>query len=116
MSPNKQTYQYGMQSESDAIAMLCDNDYQIIAQRYKTKAGEIDIIALQDQTLVFIEVKARKKNELLETVLRHPQIMRIKKAAELFLALNPIYQQCDIRFDFILFGEDKNPEHHKNFF
>lgn len=122
---NKQTYQYGIASESLAIKFLQNKDYEIIATRYKTKVGEVDIIAKtfvdtvmqkQQPTLVFIEVKARNHQELIEVILRKSQVNRIRNAAKYFLAKNLQYQNYDIRFDFILFENSLQPQHFEAFF
>jgi len=52
--------QFGKESESIAIRHLKKNGYKILEQNYRNKLGEIDIIAKDKDTLVFIEVKARK--------------------------------------------------------
>jgi putative endonuclease len=55
-----QEQQFGTDSESMAVNYLKDNGYQIIERNYRTKIGEIDIIAKDGDTIVFVEVKARK--------------------------------------------------------
>jgi len=40
--------------------VLIAKDYRILARRFKTPAGEIDIVARQRWSLVFVEVKARR--------------------------------------------------------
>lgn len=112
----KQTYQYGLEAELIAINFLQDKGYKILAQRYKTKLGEVDIVAEIAQTLVFIEVKARTNQELIEVILRRNQINRIRNAARFFLAKNIKYQNHDIRFDFILFNRVLEPQHFEAFF
>jgi putative endonuclease len=52
--------QFGTDSESMAVNYLKENGYQIIERNYRTKIGEIDIIAKDGDTIVFVEVKARK--------------------------------------------------------
>jgi putative endonuclease len=52
--------QFGKKSESLAVRYLKKNGYKILEQNYRNKLGEIDIIAKEKNTLVFIEVKARK--------------------------------------------------------
>lgn len=52
--------QFGRKSEALAARHLKKNGYQILEQNYRTPAGEIDIIAQEGQTLVFVEVKARR--------------------------------------------------------
>jgi putative endonuclease len=54
--------QFGKESESAAVRHLKKNGYKILEQNYHTKIGEIDIIAKDKQTLVFVEVKARKSH------------------------------------------------------
>lgn len=56
---NKQQ-RFGRESESIAIKYLKRNGYKILEQNYRTKLGEIDIIAKDKESLVFVEVKARK--------------------------------------------------------
>ena len=112
----KQTYQYGLDAELAAIEFLQNKDYKIIAKRYKTKFGEVDIIAKTGQTLIFIEVKARTSQELIEVILRKNQINRIKNTALFFIAENINYQNHDIRFDFILFNKDQGIQHFEGFF
>jgi len=55
-----QRQQFGKDSESLAVRHLKKNGYKILQQNYRNKLGEIDIIAKDKQTLVFVEVKARK--------------------------------------------------------
>lgn len=54
---NKQQ-QFGKKSESIAVRHLKKNGYKILEQNYRNKIGEIDIIAKDKGTLVFVEVKA----------------------------------------------------------
>ena len=54
--------QFGKESESIAIRHLKKSGYKILEQNYRNKLGEIDIIAKDKKTLVFIEVKARKSD------------------------------------------------------
>jgi len=50
--------QFGKESESLAVKHLKKNGYKILEQNYRNKIGEIDIIAKEKGTLVFVEVKA----------------------------------------------------------
>jgi putative endonuclease len=51
---------FGKESESTAVKLLKKHGYKIIEQNYRTQLGEIDIIAKEKNTIVFIEVKSRK--------------------------------------------------------
>jgi putative endonuclease len=52
--------QYGAQSESLAARLLKQRGYRILETNYRTPLGEIDIIARDRDTIVFVEVKARR--------------------------------------------------------
>ena len=51
---------FGEKSESIAVSYLKKQGYKIIEQNYRTKLGEIDIIAKEKDIIAFIEVKSRK--------------------------------------------------------
>lgn len=57
MSKRKQ--EIGKKGETVAVCYLKKQGYKIIDQNYRSKAGEIDIIAMEKKTLVFVEVKTR---------------------------------------------------------
>ena len=50
---------FGVRGEELACEALIDRGYAIVERRYRTKHGEIDIVARDAETLVFVEVKAR---------------------------------------------------------
>jgi putative endonuclease len=52
----------GRQGEELAAAHLAREGYQIIARNYRCPFGEIDIIAREGKTLVFVEVKSRRSD------------------------------------------------------
>ncbi len=52
--------QFGQAGEEIAARYLEQHGYRIIARNYRTRAGEIDIIARDRDTLVFVEVKTRR--------------------------------------------------------
>ena len=54
---------YGKESESVAATLLRKKGYKILEQNYRNKIGEIDIIAKDKDTIVFVEVKARRSRD-----------------------------------------------------
>lgn len=52
--------EFGFNAEAIAIRKLKKTGYKIITQNFRTRIGEIDIIARDGNTIVFVEVKARK--------------------------------------------------------
>ena len=51
--------QFGQQAEDMATRFLKKHGYKIVARNYRTRSGEVDIIARDGDTVVFVEVKAR---------------------------------------------------------
>lgn len=108
----KNTYKFGLFAEMIAKIYLQIQFYKIIAMRYRNNFGEIDIIAKIDKTIVFVEVKARKKDQY--EILTVNQRKRIKNAASMFIAHNSKYQNYDLRFDLIMIKPYCWPTHLKN--
>jgi putative endonuclease len=111
----KKTHQFGLFAEKIAMIFLRLKGYQILEWRYKTRFGEIDIIAKKSRIIACIEVKARRSKIEISAVLRPHQILRIKQAAEFFLYQNPQFSTHQFRFDFIEVGASFLPKHYKNF-
>ncbi len=111
----KKTYQFGLLAEKIAINFLQIKGYKILNHRYKTKFGEIDLIAQKDNFIVFVEVKARKKSTNIEEILSWHQINRIKVAAQIFIDQNQQYNHHNFRFDYIEINRFLKPSHHINF-
>lgn len=49
----------GASGEDTAVKYLTGNGYRILNRNFKTEVGEIDVIATDETTLIFVEVKAR---------------------------------------------------------
>ncbi len=92
----------GRLGENIAVQYLIKNNFKIIERNYKNKFGEIDIIALENNIIRFIEVKTRSShyNSSLEEVLHYKQIKRLKNSALYFIS-NYQYDQS-FSFDLIL--------------
>ncbi len=109
-------YKFGIFAERIAVWFLRFKGYKILEQRYKTYFGEIDIIAKKSNIIIFVEVKARKKDFNIEEVLSLRQVERIKRAAEFFMMKNQKLQKCDWRFDFIEVRGVFKIRHNRNLF
>lgn len=101
----------GLSAESRAAAWLVAHGYRILARRWKSPLGEIDIIAARRFTLVFVEVKARATLDGAAESVTERQKQRIAAAAEIWLANNPMPAIRDMRFDAILVAPGKLPRH-----
>ena len=111
----KDSYRFGLVAEKIAMLLLRFKGYQILHSRYKTKVGEIDIVASKSKEIIFIEVKARRSSFLIEEVLSSRQINRIKRAAEIFFSRNKRFDDYNWRFDFVEVRKFFRIKHHKNF-
>ena len=110
--PERQiAFALGLSAESRAAAMLVAKGYRIVARRWKSPVGEIDIVARRRKTLVFVEVKARERlDDAAEAVIARQQ-RRIIAAAEAWLATHPDDNDADIRFDVMLVAPKSLPRH-----
>lgn len=90
--------------------------YRILARRYKTPVGEIDIIARRRGTLVFVEVKARDNFDAAAEAVTARQQARIVNAAQFWLAAHAGTMECPMRFDAVLVAPGKIPWHLENAF
>jgi putative endonuclease len=92
----------GKTGEDLACAELARRGYEIIARRYRQRNGEIDIIAKDGQTWVFVEVKARDTREFgdaAEAVTPFKR-RRIAQLARDYVALRRL-SNCPCRFDVV---------------
>lgn len=78
-------YLFGHAAEKSAAKFLSQNGYRILQLNYKTKFGEIDIIATKGSTLHFIEVKASTKEY--QTIYRvtRSKLEKIVKAINFYM-------------------------------
>ena len=110
--PGRQiAFRFGVSAESRASAYLIAKGYRIVARRFKTPVGEIDIVARRRGALVFVEVKARETLDGAAEAVTPRQRRRIIAAAETWLARNPDDVMREIRFDVVLVAPGRLPRH-----
>ena len=98
----QKAHRLGHSAEWRAAWRLRLTGWQILARRYKTRVGEIDIVARRGRVLAFVEVKARRDAERAGDSLSDRQFGRTARAAGLFLAHHPRHADCAVRFDAVL--------------
>jgi len=100
----------GRSGEDVAADLLKGKGYKILVRNYKTKLGEIDIIARDKDTLAFIEVKTRHSDRfgLPQEAVSVSKQKQISKAALMFLKENNLLEK-KARFDVIsvVYSKDK---------
>ena len=98
----------GKTGEGIAVAHVRKLGYRILARNYRRRFGEIDIIAKDGDTLVFIEVKTRKTQNYgtpFEALTLHKQ-QQISKVALDYMTQKKV-ENCNIRFDVVAVLMDK---------
>lgn len=89
----------GRAAEEIAERLYRDLGGQVLARRWRSRAGEIDLVVELGSVTVFVEVKARRALATAAEALRPAQIVRLAAAAELWLAARPA-DAC--RFDVVV--------------
>ena len=107
----KNAYRHGHVAELLAALLLLAKGYRLLARRYKTPLGEIDLIAKRGRLVAFVEVKARpSQREALDSMGAMAE-RRMVDAADLWLAAHPDAAGLDIRYDLILVTPWRLPKH-----
>jgi putative endonuclease len=104
-------FRVGLSAESRAAAFLIAKGYRILARRFRTPVGEIDIVARRRKMLIFVEVKARNRLDDAAEAVSDRNKLRIVAAAEFWLSQNPDDVTSEMRFDAVLVAPGKMPRH-----
>jgi putative endonuclease len=107
---------FGNQGEQLAVQFLQNRHIKILKQNFRTRFGEIDIIAKDKETICFVEVKTRSNQEYGEGVeaISKSKKKKIAHVAIHYLSQNNL-EESPVRFDVISI-ELKGHTHKINFF
>jgi putative endonuclease len=104
-------FRTGLSAETRAAAYLIAKGYRILAKRFRTPYGEIDIVARRRNLLAFVEVKARATLDEAAYAVTPRQQRRIIDAAQAWLMTHPEHADFDLRFDVMLIAPRHLPRH-----
>jgi putative endonuclease len=104
-------FRTGLSAEARAAAYLMAKGYRILAKRFRTPHGEIDLIAKRRNLVAFIEVKARATLDEAAFAVTPRQQSRIIDAAQGWLIAHPEHAELELRFDAILIAPRRLPRH-----
>lgn len=93
----------GKTGEDLAVQELTARGYAIVARRYRTAFGEVDIIARDGETMVFVEVRRKSAHEYgtaAESITPAKQRRVVRMAVD-YLARQQLYDKCPVRFDVV---------------
>lgn len=101
----------GHLAENEACKYLCADGFRILERNFRRRGGEIDIIAIDDACLVFVEVRYRSSARFaparLTVDFRKQQ--KLIRTAAIFVAKNPHYAAMTMRFDVVAIDADDDP-------
>lgn len=101
----------GRRAEAIALLYLRAKGYRLLARRYKTPVGEIDLIVARGRAVAFVEVKARSTDVEAAEAATPTGRRRVARAAALWLAKHPDAAERDLRLDVILAVPWRLPRH-----
>jgi len=103
----------GREAEDRAAEYLIGQGYSIVTRRFKTRRGELDIVAMDGEVLVFVEVKSRNTEGYSpEEAMSRSKLDALMVAIGLYLHAMEI-PSTDFRLDLIAIDRD-GIRHHKN--
>ena len=103
-------------AEFIALIYLRLKGYRLLAQRFKSPQGEIDLIMRRKDVTAFIEVKARGSRDQGVEAVTTTQSRRIAAAARFWMARDKISNQNFCRFDIVVVSPYLLPHHIENAF
>jgi putative endonuclease len=104
-------FRTGLSAEARAAAFLMAKGYRILARRFRTPYGEIDLVARRRNVVVFVEVKARATLDDAAYAVTPRQQRRIIDAAQAWLVAHSEHAEFDLRFDAMLIAPRRLPRH-----
>jgi putative endonuclease len=108
------TTQKGARGEDAAVAYLESRGWTVLERNYRTRVGEIDVIARRGDIVAFVEVKSWTSvpREDLARSVGHLKRSRIARAARVFLSRTPGLGDVHLRFDCVFLGGGEHPVEH----
>jgi putative endonuclease len=104
-------FRTGLSAESRTAAYLIAKGYRILAKRFRTRYGEIDLVARRRNLIAFVEVKARASLDDAAWAVTPRQQQRIINAAQAWLMAHPEHAEFEMRFDAMLIAPRSLPRH-----
>jgi putative endonuclease len=104
-------FKTGVSAEARAAAFLMAKGYRILARRFRTPYGEIDIVAKRRNLIAFVEVKARGSLDDAAYAVTPRQQQRIIATAQAWLMAHPEHAELELRFDAMLIAPRRLPRH-----
>lgn len=96
---SKVTYLNGLAAEDIAERCYLERGCTTLAKRWRSEAGEIDLIMRAPDAVIFVEVKARRTTSEAAYSISPKQWQRIMSSAEIYMSDHGLAHGTDLRFD-----------------
>ena len=110
----RRAYRKGHLAEWIAALWLLVHGNRIVGRRYKTRNGEVDLIARKGDLIIFVEVKARSQVDQALNAVSATSMKRISDAGEYWISQQRDYSKLSWRFDIVAVLPWQFPKHFKD--
>jgi len=90
----------GNKGEKIAKKYLINKGFRFLSENYFTNKGEIDLIFIKDEILIFVEVKTRKNKNNFDTAIDLKKVKKIYNSANIYIEKENV-EFNEVRFDMI---------------
>lgn len=112
----RKAFRRGHLAEYAAALYLLAKGYRILAIRFRTPCGEIDIVARRGDLVAFVEVKARRTVDDALFAVTATAGRRIRAASDIWLAGRPDAHRLSLRYDIVAVRPFRLPRHFEDAF
>ena len=98
----KLSYHSGQAAELQVARHYERDGWRVLEHRFKSAAGEIDLVLRRQDTVLFVEVKRARKRDIAASRISLQQIARINQSAEIFVSEHLSGQNFEMRLDAVL--------------
>ena len=102
---------FGRKAENLALRYLLKQDLTLLERNFRSRFGEIDLIMQQNNTIIFVEVRARKTDTFLHPAesIDYRKRARIRKTSQVYMHKTAAWNRFDMRFDVIALTGSTGP-------
>lgn len=95
--------EFGRMAEDLALRYLKKRELRLLERNFRSRFGEIDLIMQENNTIIFVEVRARKTDAFLHPVesVDHRKRNKIRKTSQVYMQKTSAWNRFDMRFDVI---------------
>ena len=95
--------EFGRMAENLALRYLQKQKLTLLERNFRSRFGEIDLIMRENDTIIFVEVRARKTAAFLHPAesVNHTKRNKIRKTSQVFMLKNVALDRFNLRFDVI---------------